>query len=316
MKTFTLSTGDKIPALGLGTWLSPSEKIKLAVESAIDTGYHHIDCASVYANEKSVGEALTSSFANNKIKREQLWITSKLWNSFHKAEHVEAACKQTLNDLQLDYLDLYLIHWPIAFVYETGLGIPDKGEGFISLDDIPTIETWQAMEALVDQGLVKNIGVSNFSISKLDALIKEAKHKPTVNQVECHPYLAQNELLAYCKQNNIHVTAYSPLGSGDRFDGQADHVYLLKNDVILSIADKHKATPAQIILAWQMDRGVSVIPKSVTPKRIAENFAALQVCLDDGDKQQINALNKNHRYIDGSFWEKPGSPYTIKNLWA
>jgi alcohol dehydrogenase (NADP+) len=315
MNYLTLNNSNKIPQLGLGTWKSEKGQVAAAVKYALKIGYRHIDCAPVYANEKEVGLALGESFAEGIIKREDIFITSKLWNNQHGRADVVPALKQTLQDLQLDYLDLFLIHWPVAFKKEVSWAT--KGEEFIPLSELPLIETWSGMEQAVDQGLVKSIGVSNFSQVKLENLRVNGTIQPSVNQVECHPYLQQEELLAYCQRNGMGLTAYSPLGSGDRTSSlkQENEPLLFENSVLQQIAQKHQATPAQILIKWAIERGTVVIPKSVSPQRIKENFEALQISLDAEDLQQIKALNQNYRYVSGSFFAVPNSGYTVENLW-
>ncbi|GAB4392733.1 MAG: aldo/keto reductase [Gammaproteobacteria bacterium] len=319
MKTVSLVTGDTIPVIGLGTWQASEAVIQQAIHVALDGGYRHIDCAPIYLNEPAIGRALQRYLAreNVTIKRENLWITSKLWNSFHAPEQVEPALKQTLHDLQLEYLDLYLIHWPVAFKAAVGLDRPQRGEDYVALEQIPLTATWQALEALVDKGLVKNIGVSNFSISKLKTILAIAKHQPAVNQVESHPYLPQTELLTFCQQHNIVMTAYSPLGSGGRDAAfkKPDEPSVLNDTTIHAIAKSHAVTPAQVLLAWQIARGVVVIPKSVHPERIQQNLAAIKVKLTKDDMEQIDYIDQEIRYIDGSFWETAGSPYTAQGIW-
>lgn len=295
-----LATGAALPAIGLGTWKSADQLVYDAVIHAIGCGYRHIDCAPIYGNEQVIGRALNDCLNQQRVMREQLWVTSKLWCNSLAPEQVEPALKQTLSDLQLDYLDLYLIHWPIAFKHEVGLGIPESDDAFIPLDQLPLSATWAAMESLVAKGYVKQIGVSNFSPNKLTALLHDANIAPAVNQVECHPYLSQELLLTFCQTHGIHVTAYSPLASHDRphHMRQQQEPALLDNAVILAIAESHRATAAQIILAWQLARGISVIPKSTTPSRIEENFGATALVLTDEDIAQINRLNLDFRYID------------------
>ena len=315
MNYLTLNNGNKIPQLGLGTWKSEKGQVAAAVKYALKIGYRHIDCAPVYANEKEVGLALGESLTEGIVKREDIFITSKLWNNQHRRADVVPALKQTLQDLQLDYLDLFLIHWPVAFKKEVSWAT--KGEEFIALTELPLIETWRGMEQAVDEGLVKSIGVSNFSQVKLENLRLNGAIQPNVNQVECHPYLQQEELLAYCQNHGIGLTAYSPLGSGDRTSSlkQENEPLIFENSVIQQIAQKHQATPAQILIKWAIERGTVVIPKSVSPQRIKENFEALQISLDAEDLQQIKALNQNYRYVSGSFFAVPNSGYTVENLW-
>ena len=316
MKQLTFSNGDAMPAIGLGTWKSAPGEVHNAVVEAIRAGYRHIDCAAAYGNETEVGQAIRKVITDGTVSREELWITSKLWNSQHREADVRPALQKTLDDLQLDYLNLYLMHWPIAFRADVE-GFPEKGEDFLSLEEVPLIETWGAMEQGVDDGLIKHIGVSNFSIRKISDLKQQAQHAPEVNQVEMHPLLQQLDLFDYCRSENVHVTAYSPLGSGDRPERlrKEDDVNLLEEDTIRQIARKHDCSPAQVLLQWGVQRGTAVIPKSVNPKRIRENLAAANVPLDEDDMQQIARLDRHARYVDGAMWDMEGNSYTVATLW-
>jgi alcohol dehydrogenase (NADP+) len=312
MKLYPLSSGSTIPGLGLGTWKSDPGVVGAAVKAAIEMGYRHIDCAHIYGNEKEIGEAFAQIFQESPVKREHLFVTSKLWNTEHAPSDVEPALKNTLSNLGLDYLDLYLIHWPIVQKKE---GQP--GAKFIPLEEIPIAETWKAMEKCVDAGLVKDIGVSNFSVKKLKSLLATARIKPAVNQVERHPYLQSQELLNFCNDNGIHLTAYSPLGSNDRPTISDHHEKpILEDPMVAKIAKKHNVMPAQVLLQWALACGTSVIPKSTHSSRLKENLdAATAFELDVDDRSMMATLDKHSRYGDGTFFCKEDSPYTVENLW-
>ncbi len=315
MKIYSLVDQSKIPALGLGTWKLVESQAYDVVKLAVEIGYRHIDCARIYGNEKFVGRALCELFDAGVVTRDQLWITSKLWNDCHRAEHVRPALERTLHDLQLDHLDLYLMHWPIALAH--GKELPLSGNDFLSLDEVPLLETWSAMEECVQLGLCRHIGVSNFSREKMQHLIDGGSIAPAMDQVESHPLLQQNELRNYCADRGILFTAYSPLGSADRPDRlrKAGDPVLLDHPEINRIADKHSISAAQVLIAWAINRGTIAIPKSASQTHLQQNFDAASIVLDADDMQSILQLDEHYRIIDGTFWEMPGSTYTAAAIW-
>lgn len=315
MKTLSLNHGDEMPMLGLGTWKSAPGEVYDAVKEALRIGYRHIDCAPIYGNEPEVGKALSDAFEAGVADREDVWVTSKLWNDAHKPADVQPALEKTLDDLQLETLDLFLIHWPVA--QKNGVHMPASPDDFYSLEEVPLTETWAAMEDLVDAGLTRHIGVSNFSMAKLQTVMEKATITPEMNQVELHPYLQQPDLVAFAQENGVALTAYSPLGSSDRPEAMKadDEPVLMENPTIVEIAERHDASPAQVLIRWAIERGTVVIPKSVTPSHIADNLAAADLSLTDADLEAIAALDRGYRYVDGTLWTMDGSPYTLANLW-
>lgn len=307
MKYIRLNNDSEMPIIGLGTWQSKPGEAYQAIRWAIKMGYRLFDCASIYGNQAEIGQAFSDAVREGDIKRKELFITSKLWNDMHAPEDVKPALEQTLEDLKLEYLDLYLMHWPVA--QKKGTQMPQSADDLINPQDLPVEVTWSAMEELLQSGLVESIGVSNFSAKKLGNLIEKAEVVPAVNQVENHPLLQQNELIDFCQKNDVIVTAYSPLGS-QHHEGEES---VLGNPVIIEMAERLQVTPAQVVLAWQMQRGVIVIPKTVHEERLKENFASQAVELDDADMKKIAELDKNFRFIKGSAFMLSGSGY--EDIW-
>ena len=315
MKYLALASGDSMPMLGLGTWKAAPGVVHDAVLTAIELGYRHFDCAAIYGNEAEIGAALRLAIDSGLVNRNELFITSKLWNDSHLEGQVESALAESLQDLQLDYLDLYLIHWPVAV--KEGVGIPQSADDYLSPEEAPLIETWSAMEACVDKGLLRNIGVSNFSASKLCELLDQGRLQPAVNQIEAHPLLRQQALKDFCDANNIAITAYSPLGSLDRPEAMkaADEPALMELPVVQDLARSRVCSPAQILIAWALNRGTAVIPKSTNAGRMAQNLACTDIDLSQQEMQALDDLDRNYRFVTGKFFEIDGGPYTAADIW-
>jgi 2,5-diketo-D-gluconate reductase A len=258
----TLHDGVEIPQLGFGVFQVPPEKTQDAVEEALEAGYRHIDTAAAYRNERGVGAAIAASG----IPREEIFVTTKLWNSAQGYESTLGAFQKSIDRLGMDHVDLYLIHWPV----------PSEGRA---------LDTWRAFEKIHEEGGSRTIGVSNFRVEDLEQLEREAEMLPTVNQIELHPHFPQAELRAWHRDHGIATESWSPLAQGD----------LLVNETIAAVATRHDRTPAQAILRWHLQLGNVVIPKSVTPKRIRENFALFDFELTDDDMTEIAALDVGQR---------------------
>ena len=280
--TIKLATGAELPLVGLGLWKISNDDAPRIVEQAIADGYRHLDSACDYGNEPAVGTGLANVLRSGKIRREQLWVTSKLWNTYHAPQHVRPAVERTLRDLQLDYLDLYLIHFPIAQAYVPfderyppgWFADPAHPERGMNPVGVPVSETWGAMEELVTAGLVRQIGVSNFGVSLLRDLLSYATIRPAVLQIELHPFLAQEKLLRFCRNERIGVTGFSPLGAGSYVPlGMAkSDDSVLEQPIVRKIAAAHNKTPAQIVLRWGVQRGTAVIPKTSRPEHCAKTW--------------------------------------------
>lgn len=315
MKMQHLHDGTEMPALGLGTWKSEPQQVYLAVRAAIEVGYRHIDCASIYGNEDEVGRALAEAFQAGDVNRDEVWVTSKLWNDAHAPDDVRPALETSLKKLKLERLDLYLIHWPVAL--RPGVMFPRGPEDFVSLAEIPLESTWEAMLKVAEQGLARQVGVSNFSSKKIERVRDATGQTPAVNQIELHPYMQQTQLVDACKALGVAVTAYSPLGSPDSaaMFGRDDGILLVKHPTIVEIAEKHGATPGQVLIAWALARETIVIPKSVNPGRIEENLGAKDLTLTPADMTAIAALDANQRMVQGTFWYQ-SETYSPETLWG
>jgi alcohol dehydrogenase (NADP+) len=316
MRFLQFKNGDQIPALGLGTWKSKPGEVYRAVRDSIQIGYTHFDCAHIYGNEAEIGQAFADAFTAGDTAREKLFITSKLWNNRHRSEQIIPSCENTLKDLGLTYLDLYLIHWPV--VVADHVNFPQVGDELVSLKVTPLEETWEGMIKLRDKGLVRHIGVSNFSSSKIERIAKATGVMPEVDQVESHLFNQQEQLKNFCDQSGIILTAYSPLGSADRPANRivANEPKLFENEIIQKIAEESGCSSAQVMLAWAVNRGTVAIPKSTNPERLKQNLDAADSVLSEEQMQDLKVINLDYRYIKGNFWCLEGSDYTLESLWG
>ncbi|XP_059608408.1 aldo-keto reductase family 1 member B1-like [Phlebotomus argentipes] len=294
--SLTLNNGLKIPMLGLGTWGSPQGEVARAVKEALDLGYRHIDCAFVYGNEQEVGDGLAAKIADGTVKREDVWVTSKLWNTFHSAHLVRPALEKTLQNLQLKQLDLYLIHWPMGYK-EGGEIFPADTDGKTLFSDVDYLETWKGMEECLKAGLTRSIGLSNFNIRQVERVLAAGSVKPAMNQVEYHPYLHQTELSQWCRAKGIEITGYSPLGSPARPWVKSGDPVLLEEPKVLEVAQRCNKSVAQVLIRWQLQLGHITIPKSTNSKRIQENFDVFDFELSKQDMEDLSSLNRNERFV-------------------
>lgn len=299
----------------MGLWKVAPGDAPGVVEEAIRAGYRHLDSACDYGNEQAVGAGIARALGEGLCSRDELWVTSKLWNTYHAAEHVGPAAERTLRDLGLDHLDLYLIHFPIALEYvpfdvrypPEWVADPEAGTPRMVSAPVPVHETWGAMEALVERGLVRHIGVCNFGVSLVRDLLAGARIRPEVLQVEMHPYLAQEKLLRFAREEQIAVTAFSPLAAQSYFelDMAREEESVLAHPEIVEIARNHGRTPAQIVLRWGVQRGTAVIPKSRNPARMRENRSIFDFALSADEMAAVSGLDRNRRFNDpGVFCEE------------
>jgi D-xylose reductase len=305
----TISVGQaNMPAVGLGLWKIDPQHVAQAVYDAIRVGYRHLDSAADYGNETEVGEGIARAIREGLCTRDELWITSKLWNTYHRQEHVSAACRKSLNDLGIDYFDLYLVHFPIALRYvdfadrypPEWVFDPKAAQPCMERDNVPLSQTWAGMEGLVDEGLTREIGICNYNSGLLHDLMSYARIKPAMLQLESHPYLTQEAMLRTAQGYGIPVTAFSPLGAASylELDMAAQHESVLTEPVVTEIAGRLNVSAAQVVLKWGLQRGSAVIPKSSKPHRLKENLTLDGFELSEEDMAAIGALNKNRRFND------------------
>ena len=309
-----------LPPIGLGLWKVPNDSAAHLVQQAMAAGYRHLDCACDYGNEREVGGGIRAALTAGACRREELWVTSKLWNTYHTPEHVRPALERSLRDLGLNYLDLYLIHFPIAqaFVpfearYPPGWffdpAAPNPGMKFAR---VPLAETWGAMEELVDSGLVRHIGVCNYGSALLRDLLSYARIRPAVLQIELHPFLTQDKLVRFARESGLAVTAFSPLGAQSYYSiGMAEPTEsVLEHSTIRDIAWLHGRTAAQIVLRWAIQRGTSVVPKTTRVERLRENLAIHDFELSAEEMATIGSLDRKRRFNDpGVFCERAFSTF-------
>lgn len=315
----TLYTGAQMPAIGFGTFgsdhVSPGA-VADAVMTAAEVGYRHFDCAAVYGNEAEIGQCFTNMFKSG-LQRNELWITSKLWNDKHATKDVIPACEKTLNDLGLDYLDMYLVHWPFPNYHAPGCDVTERSHNAQPYIHEKYMETWHQMEKLIEQGKVRHIGTSNMTIPKLELVLRDATIKPAVNEMELHPHFQQPALFDYVVKNNIVPVGFCPIGSPNRpqRDKTPEDTNPLEDDVIKEIAAAHGIHPATLCIKWAVQRGQTPIPFSTKRRNILANLqAAASDPLAEDEMARIAATDQNCRFIKGHvFLWKEGQ--TWEALW-
>ena len=299
--TVQFYNGQTMPIIGLGTWDAPKGEVGKAVQTALSLGYRSIDCARLYANEDEIGEMGIKPFLQTH-KRTELFITSKLWCD--QVLRVRESCKESIEKLQCEYLDLYLIHMPIAFKQDVICA--EKPDDFI---DVDFVDTWKEMEKLVDEGLVKAIGISNFHSKQIERLMNNCRIKPVVNQIECNVYIQQVPIRKTCEKYGIVVQAYRPIG------GKVNDQYVncLGDEIVIQLAEKYMKSPAQICLRWLVQQGIVALPKSVHEDRLRSNLEVFDFNLEEEEMNQLGTRNKNQRgCMMESFW----NGLTREEFWA
>lgn len=297
----TFNNGIRFPMIGLGTWLSSKEEVKTAVREALHAGYRHIDTAYAYRNEDAIGEVLEDFFRNGELKREEIFITTKLPAIYTRPSDVAMALDLSLKSLKLQHVDLYLIHCPVAFTNTGPTNCFPIENGKLLTDNTDLEGTWKAMEEMVRQGKATSIGVSNFNSKQVSRICDIASILPVTNQVECHPYLPQKELAEFCEKRKIVLTAYCSLGSPRRpaefVNDKTKNLQLLDDPVVNELAEKYQKSPAQVLIRWALQRNIMVIPKSVAPSRIRENTQVFDFLISKDDMEKLGNLGHCARYF-------------------
>ncbi|KAI1277522.1 aldo/keto reductase [Xylaria sp. FL0933] len=286
--------GIEIPSIGLGTWRSDRDKVAHAVEIALESGYKHIDAALIYKNEDETGKGIQAA----DVPRDKLWVTSKLWNADHRPNEATIAVQKSIKDLGVEYLDLYLMHWPVAFV---------PGEGDKIDEDTTIVDTWRAMENIARSGLARKIGISNFSKRDVETIMNVCEICPYAHEFETHPYLQQQEFVDYHKEIGVKVIAYSPLANTNPvYKGNKKLDPILKDPFWVDLAEKKNATVAQTVLAWGLQRDTIIIPKSTNEKHIVENLGALDISFTEAEMRDIGKQDQKARM------NNPGRGWGVK----
>lgn len=300
--TVKLNNGREMPVLGLGTWLSKEGEGVDALKAAIDAGYRHIDTAYFYQNEKEVGQAIREKIAEGVIRREDIFVTTKLWNTYHHPDHVQQAFEKSLENLDIEYIDLYLMHTPMGYRYKGWTPedlMPYDLDGKLEFSDVDYVDTWKAMEQLLKTGKVKSLGVSNFNSEQITRLLSECEFKPVTNQVECSPGLNQRPLTAFCKEHDITLTAYSPLGRPNYYEKDPENVPkpALDDPRVAEMAKKYGKTPGQIILRYLIELGTIPIPKSSNVDRIRQNIDIFDFKLTEEEIKVMDGFHTGKRSV-------------------
>ncbi|XP_064602988.1 aldo-keto reductase family 1 member C1-like isoform X1 [Liolophura sinensis] len=310
-----LHNGVEMPLVGFGTFQGSYEcdqnVVVKATKEAIDAGYRHIDTAQVYNTETGVGQAIREKIDEGKVTRAELFVTTKLWSHAHRRCDVIPALKKSLQTMGLDYVDLFLVHWPVALKASLDIFFPrdENGELIFADKDIDYVETWQGMEDALEAGLTRAIGISNFNERQIARVLKNCKVKPMNQQIESNPYFNNNQLIQFCQSHGITVTAFSPLGKpGRTWQNNPDDPYVATDKVLISIGEKYGKTPQQIALKFQVQRGVAIIPKSNTPSRIRGNRELFDFTLTEEEMKQIEGLDRNFRILWINFF-RPSREY-------